>query len=68
MNEEIKTPIDKIRAEAKKIEDAIEYADAKVAERFGDSRWTETDGTEHYTNRAQELFNKYYDSFQNLII
>jgi hypothetical protein len=54
--------------ESKKIEEAIEYADAKVAQRMGDSRWTETDGTEHYTDRAQDLFNKYYDSFQRLII
>ena len=54
--------------ESKKIEEAIEYADAKVAERFGDSRWTETDGTEHYTDRAQDLFNEYYDIYQRLTI
>mgnify|MGYP001053906399 CR=1 FL=1 len=55
-------------AEDRRISQAVEYADAQVAEDLGAARWIETDEVEHYTDKAQDLFNKYYDSYQRLII
>ena len=55
-------------AEDRRISQAVEYADAQVAEELGAARWIETDEVEHYTDKAQDLFNKYYDSYQRLII
>ena len=50
-------------AEDRRIGEAVEYADAQVAEEIGAARWIETDGVEHYTDKAQDLFNKYYERY-----
>ncbi len=52
-------------AEDRRIGEAVEYADAQVAEELGAARWIETDGVEHYTDKAQDLFNEYYDRYSD---
>jgi len=49
---------DVMLAEDKRISQAVEYADAQVAEELGAARWIQTDEVEYYTDKAQDLFNE----------